>query len=341
MMKSTRQFGMFAAGLAAAMLASASLPATAAEKLTVGMPVMPPNIVHMPAFAANDLGYFEQEGLDVEILGFEGGVKAFRAVVSGDVDIASGSGPFSLVGRSKGADTKIFLAPMPKLEAVMVAQGDIKTIEDVKGRKVGIQQPGGFAWVLSMTVLRSAGLSGDDVEFVSILTEDVPPLVAGQIDTAILHVEQEMIARAKKPSLHGVANLWEVTPDQLYSGFVAKESMIADNRAAMLGFTRAVIKATRDLYDNQEKMIPIIMKNTGLSEDITRKAYKILVDSCIWDANHGISETRISYTGDRMEKVGNIAKGKVPSYDDAVDLSLAEEALKELGTYKGSCAETS
>lgn len=328
-----------AAGIAATMFAA--VPAAAQTKLTVGMPVMPPNIVHMPVFVANDLGYFKDEGLDVEILGFEGGVKAFRAVVSGDVDIASGSGPFSLVGRSKGADTKIFLAPMPKLEAVMVAQGDIKTIKDLKGRKIGIQQPGGFAWVLSMTVLRSGGLGKDDVEFISILTEDVPPLVAGQIDTAILHVEQEMIARAKKPTLHGVARLWEVTPKQLYSGFVAKEEAIAKNNKAMLGFTKAVIKATRDLYGNQDKMVPIIMKNTGLSEEITRKAYAILVDSCIWNADHGISEERIAYTGNRMEKVGNIEKGKVPSYADAVDLSLANAALKDLGMWKGPvCAET-
>lgn len=337
-----RSASVFAAAIAgSALMLGASAAHAMDTKLSVGMPVMPPNIVHMPVFAAKDLGYFKDEGLDVEIVGFEGGVKAFRAVVSGDVDIASGSGPFSLVGRSKGADTKIFLAPMPKLEAVMVAQGDIKSIADLKGRKIGIQQPGGFAWVLSMTVLRSGGLGKDDVEFISILSEDVPPLVAGQIDTAILHVEQEMIAREKKPSLHGVAKLWEVTPDQLYSGFVAKESALKENRAAMLGFTKAIIRATRDLYDDQEKMIPIIMKNTGLNEDITRKAYKILIDSCIWDGNHGLSEKRIAYTGDRMQKVGNIAEGKVPSYDDAVDLSLAEEALKELGMYKGACAETS
>jgi NitT/TauT family transport system substrate-binding protein len=343
MKKHTRNLSAWAVvGAAAVLFAATPLPASAETKLVLGMPVMPPNIVHMPVFAAADLGYFKDEGLDVEILGFEGGVKAFRAAVSGDVDIASGSGPFSLVGRSKGADTRIFLAPMPKLEAVMVAQGDIKTIADLKGRKIGIQQPGGFAWVLSMTVLRSGGLKPDDVEFISILTEDVPPLVAGQIDTAILHVEQEMIAKSKKPSLNAVARLWEVEPKQLYAGFVAKESTIAGKREAMLGFTRAVIRATRDLYADQDRMVPIIMKHTGLDEATTKKAYAILVESCIWDANHGISEERVAYTGNRMEKVGNIEKGKVPSYADAVDLSLAEQALKELGMWKGPvCAESS
>lgn len=314
--------------------------AAAEAKLKVGMPVVPPNIVHMPVFAAFDLGYYKDEGLDVEIVGFEGGVKAFRAVVSGDVDIASGSGPFSLVGRAKGAGTKIFLASLPKLEAVMVAQGDIKSVADLKGRKIGIQQPGGFAWVLSMTVLRSAGLKEEDVEFISILAEDVPPLVAGQIDTAILHVEQEMIARSKKPELHAVAKLWEIEPKQLYSGFVATEAKLAGERDAMLGFTRAVIRATRDLYAEQDKMVPIIMKHTGLDEATTREAYKVLVDSCIWDANHGVSRERIEYTGARMEKVGNIEKGKAPSYEDAVDLSLAEAALKDLGPWTGPVCAT-
>jgi ABC-type nitrate/sulfonate/bicarbonate transport system substrate-binding protein len=104
----------------------------------------------------------------------------------------------------------------------VVTQGGIKTIQDLKGRKIGIQQPVGFAWVLSMTVLRSGGLKDGDVEFISILTEVVPPLVAGQIDTAILHVEQEMIAEARTSSLHAVARLREIEPKQLYARFVAK-----------------------------------------------------------------------------------------------------------------------
>ena len=129
-------------------------------------------------------------------------------------------------------------------------------------------------------------------------------------------------------------------PKQLYAAFVAKESKLASDHAAMLGFTKAVIRATRDLYAHQDKMVPIIMKETGLDEATTRKAYKVLVDSCIWDANDGLSPERVNYTAAHMEKVGNIDKGKAPSYADAVDLSLAHAALKELGPWAGPMCKT-
>jgi len=326
---------LMTAGIAAAAIAAAPAATMAQTKISVGMPTSPPNIVHMPIYVAKDLGLYKKDGLDVEILSFEGGVKSFRAAVSGDIDVAVGSGPFSIVGRSRGAKTKLFLANAPKLEVTMVGAGSIKTLADLKGKRIGIQQPGGFAWVLSMMVLRSAKIKKDDVNFVSILSEDVPPLVAGQIDTAILHVEQEMVAKSKRPDLVPLARLWEIAPKQIYSVFAAKEDVIAAKRSAMVKLAKGHILATRMMYTDPEKVTPIIMKHTGLDRKTVAKAYKVLVDSCIWDANHGLSRERINFTTKRMEKVGNIKKGTAPSYEETVDLSIAQDALKQIGMWKG------
>ena len=200
----------------AALIAAPSL-AYAQHKLIVAMPTTPPNIVHMPMHIANDLGLFKKYGLEIKVIELAGGVYTFRAVVAGSADVASASGPFSIVGRAKGAATKMILANMPKLEASMVVNKDIKTMADLKGKRIGIQEPGGFADVLARGVLRAAKIDPKEVNFVSIATEDVPALVAGQIDTAILHVEQEIIAQQKIPSLHAIARLWEIQPENLYN----------------------------------------------------------------------------------------------------------------------------
>ncbi len=307
----------------------------AQTKLSVGMPTSPPNLVHMPMYIAKDLGLFKEQGLDVDILSFEGGVKSYRAMVSGDIDVSVGSGPFSIVGRARGAKTKLILANAPKLEVTMVVQKGIDKIEDLKGKRIGIQQPGGFAFVLSMAVLRSGGIDKKDVNFVSILSEDVPPLVAGQIDTAMLHVEQEMVAKSKRPDLHVLARMWEIAPKQIYSVLAAKEELISSKRKALEGLVKGHILATRILYTDKAKVMPILVKHTGLDEDTVSKAYDILVKNCIWDANHGLSKERVEWTTDRMAKVGNIDKGKEPSYEDTVDLTLANAAIKDLGAWKG------
>ena len=212
---------MSSRSLIPALIAAAALTiadgAQAQNKLIVAMPTTPPNIVHMPVHIANDLGLFKKYGLEIKVVELAGGVYTFRAMVAGSADVASASGPFSIVGRAKGAATKMILANMPKLEASMVVNKDIKTMADLKGKRIGIQEPGGFADVLARGVLRAAKIDPKDVHFVSIATEDVPALVANQVDTAILHVEQEIIAQQKIPTLHAIARMWEIQPDNLYN----------------------------------------------------------------------------------------------------------------------------
>jgi NitT/TauT family transport system substrate-binding protein len=326
----------------AAMVVAPAVAAAQTKPLKIGMPTSPPNIVHMSVYIAQDAGLFAAEGLKPDILAFEDGTKAFRAMMSNDVDAASGAGGSTIVARSRGAKTKIIYALAPKLEATMVAQADIKSVQDLKGKRIGVQVPGGFAWILSMTVLRSAGLGEKDVKFVSILSEDVPPLVAGQIDTAILHVEQAIVAQKQKPNLHILAKLWEVEPKQLYNVLAVQEKTIAERRDELVKMTKAIIRATRLMYEDKAKVLPIIVKRTGLEESVISPAFDIIAGSCVWDADHGLAKERVDYTSARMERVGNIDKGKAPTYEENVDLSIAEAAIKTLGPWKGpKCPSTS
>jgi NitT/TauT family transport system substrate-binding protein len=321
--------------LSAAALCAAPSFANAAEKLVVAMPTTPPNVVHMPIHIAIELGLFKKHGLTVETVALEGGVKTFRAMVAGNADIASASGPFSIIGEAKGAGTKIILANMPKLEASMVVRENIKTMADLKGKRIGIQQPGGFADVLSRGVLRAAKIDPKEVNFVSIASEDVPALVADQVDTAILHVEQEMIAKSKVPGLHAIARLWEIQPKNLYNVMAVSNKTISAKRAALKAFVEGHIEATRLIYTDKDKVLPIIMKYTHLPKDVASKTYDFLVKNCIWDANDGLGPERINFTAALMTKVGNIPAGKTPKYEDLVDGSFAHEAIKELGEWKG------
>jgi NitT/TauT family transport system substrate-binding protein len=325
---------MIAALFGATLLAAPNL-ANAQAKLIVAMPTTPPNIVHMPMHIANELGLFKKYGLEIKVIELAGGVYTFRAVVAGSADVASASGPFSAVGRAKGSGTKAILANMPKLESSMVVNKDIKTMADLKGKRIGIQEPGGFADVLARGVLRAAKIDPKEVNFVSIATEDVPALVAGQIDTAILHVEQEIIAQQKIPSLHAIARLWEIQPENLYNVLAVTEKLIKEKPAALKALVKGHIEATRLMYTDRAKVVPVIVKYTKLPKDVVEKSLDFMVQKCIWDANHGLTPKRVNATAALMERVGNIPKGQKPTYEDMVDLSFANEAIKELGEWKG------
>ena len=334
----------FTSGLAATVAAALLLlPHTATaqtNKLTVGMPTTPPNIVHMPVLVAKDLGLYKKYGVDVETVALEDGVKVYRAMLAGNIDVGMSPGSVTIIGVSNGASTKAILANSSKFEASMVVRDSIKGMEDLKGKRIGIQQPGGFADLLSRSVLRAAKIDPKDVNFVTIATEDVPALVADQVDTAILHVEQEMFAKSKVPGLHAIARMWELQPKTLYLVAAATEKTIKEKPAALQAFVNANIEATRIIYTDKAKVMPILIKYTGYPEKVLSDSYDFMVKNCIWDANTGLGPERLNFTADLMTKVGNIKEGKTPKYEDVVDASFAKKAIEQVGEWKGPVCPT-
>jgi NitT/TauT family transport system substrate-binding protein len=329
--------------LAAIAAAANVLPGAAhaqANKLVVGLPTTPPNVVHMPVIVAKDLGLYKKYGVEVDFVALDGGVKVYRAMLSGNIDVATAPAAVTAVGISKGAKVKAILANTDKFEASMVVRDNVKDMADLKGKRIGIQQPGGFADILSKNVLRAAHIDVKDVHFVTIATEDVPALVADQVDTAILHVEQELFAKEKVPSLHAIARMWELQPKTVYNFLDVTEATIQAKSKALEGFVKANIEATRIMYSDKAKVLPILVKHTGYPEKVVSDTYDFLVKNCIWNANTGLSNERVTFTSNLMEKVGNIEKGKAPTYDQIVDKTFAEKAIKELGEWKGPVCPT-
>jgi NitT/TauT family transport system substrate-binding protein len=306
-----------------------SLAATA-TKLTLGMPTTPPNLVHIGPWVAKEQGFFTEEGLDVQITTFEGGVYVIRNVVSGALDAGAGVGASVAVSVAKKAGIKAFFAPAPKFASTMTVRSNIKTIQDLKGKKIGVQEIGGFADVLSRMVLAKAGIKPEEVTFIPIASADVPPLVAGQIDTAVLHVDQLMIARQKDPSFHPLVKFWELEPNQLFLTMVAQEKKLAAEPAKYQALVRALAKANRFMYANKARTVEIAAKYAKLPRDVAEPAYDELVKGKVWAQNDGLPRAKVEYTIDRMVQVGSIKSEDRPKHEDYVAVSILEEAMKRL-----------
>lgn len=304
------------------------------KKLTLAMPVTPPNLVHVPPYLAKDLGYFKEEGLDVDIVSFEGGVGSLRVLLAGQVDVANTSGDPPIIARAKGASLRLIYASAPRLEAVLTVQGDIKDIKDLKGRKIGIQEPNGFADIFSRRALLKAGLKPTDAQFISTSTAGrVPALITGQVDTGVMHVEQANRAIKRKPSLHNVLNFWEAFPDALYQVFVASEDKLRKDPEALTGFIKAVMKATRFMYRNKDKALDAAAEITGYGREELEPAMDQLFKGRVWSVNDGLPQRMVEFNIANQVRIGNIPADKKPTYDQVVDLGPATAALKALGKW--------
>ena len=317
-----------------ALAVAASLPAQAPKKLVLAMAVTPPNLVHIPPYLAKDLGYFKEEGLDVEIVSFEGGVGSLRAMMAGSADLSLTSGDPPILARVQGSPLKMIVSTSPRLEAVMTVQGSIKDVKDLKGKKIGIQEPSGFADLFSRRLLTQAGIKPEEVQIISTSTAGrVPALVTGQVDTGVLHVEQAIRAIKRNPNLRNVVNFWEVFPDAFYNVIVANEKVLKEKPDAVEGFVRAVIKADRYLYRNKRGALDAAVEFTGYTLEEIEPAFDQLIKGRVWSVNDGLSRRMVDFSIDNLVKIGRIPPDKKPSYEQVVDLGPANAALKTLGKW--------
>jgi NitT/TauT family transport system substrate-binding protein len=304
--------------------------ADAATKLTFGMPTTPPNMVHIAPWVAKEQGFFAEEGLDVEIPTFEGGIYVIRNVVSGALDAGAGAGASVAVSVARKAGIKAIYSLAPRFASTMTVRSNIKTLQDLKGKRFGVQEIGGFADILSRMVLRKAGIKPEEVTFVPIASADVPPLLAGAIDTAILHVDQMIMARQKEPSLHTLVKFWELEPNQLFLVIVAQDKKLAAEPAKYAALVRALAKANRFIYANKARTVEMAVKYAKIPRDVAEQAYDELVKGKVWAQNDGLPRDKVEYTINRMVQVGNIKPEERPKYEDYLAVSVIEEAMKRL-----------
>src|SRR4029453_9491546 len=96
----------------------------------------------------------------------------------------------------------------------------------------------------------------------------VPGLLTNQIDTAILHDDQVLVAKKKKTVLNILDNFWEPLPNWFNSPYIAPEKEIASNRQLYIDIMAALIKANRYIYNNKSKTVEIATKYTQQDSDV-------------------------------------------------------------------------
>ncbi|MEZ5644900.1 MAG: ABC transporter substrate-binding protein [Burkholderiaceae bacterium] len=163
--------------------------AQALEKTKVTIAVGGKNLFYyLPLTIAEQLGYFKDEGLDVNIVDFAGGSRALQAVVGGSADVVSGAFEHTINMQFKGQPMRAFVlqgaAPQIVLGINPKTMPNFKSVADLKGKKIGVTAPGSSTNVMANYVLAKAGLKPSDVSFVGVGASNgaVAAMRAGQID---------------------------------------------------------------------------------------------------------------------------------------------------------------
>jgi ABC-type nitrate/sulfonate/bicarbonate transport system substrate-binding protein len=302
--------------------------------IRVALPTSVTSFSNSDIAVAQDLGYFKELGLTVQTTNLKAGGDAVKGVVSGSFDIGGASIEPVINAYVTGAKLNIIASYADRLVVDLVTPKSISDAAGLAGKNLGVQEVGSFREVMTRMVLESAGLTQSDVSYVPTNANAiVSGLVAGQIQSGILQPEQLISAETKDPDLHSLVNLYSIEPKYFYGTYFASQSWLQANPEAAVRFAQALTKAHRTMYDDEAKVVPIIVKATGFSEDIITQAWTVYMkDIQAFAKNEGLDQANIDYTVGRMQKLGTLRPGASADVSKLVDRTPITQAVQNLGS---------
>ena len=130
-----------------------------------------PLLYYLPLTLAERLGYFKDAGLNVQINDFGGGAKSLQALIGGSADVVTGAYDHTIQMQAKSQPI-VAVAQLGRYPGIVLASvnkaGTIKSVNDLKGKKVGVTAPGSSTNFMLNHVLTSMGLKPEDASVIGV-----------------------------------------------------------------------------------------------------------------------------------------------------------------------------
>ena len=174
---------------AVAILFSLQLANVSAQtRITIGVAAMSPRTI--PLIVAQEQGLFAKHGIEARIVLIRGAPTLVASLISGDIEVGYTGGPAVIGAAAQGVYMRILSSISSRLTHTVIANPSIKSAEQLRGKRMGIQSIGGSTWMHTMLALEYLGLDAkrDNVSLL-VIGDSVligQSLEAGRIDAATL-----------------------------------------------------------------------------------------------------------------------------------------------------------
>jgi len=265
-----------------AMISTFSAAAVAApDKLRIGTPEAVGFNFYM-LDAGIDLGIYRKVDLDIQRIDLEGGAKLHQAMAAGAIDIALGGGT-DLLFVAKGSPEKAVavLGTAPANLAVLV-RGDspIKTIEDLKGKKVAATTVGSLTSWFAQEIARREGWGVDGVTLVYLGGNEsmLAGLATKTVDAVSGSLEVGHI-RGAQGKYRMIVKGGAFVHDFVASVIYASNATIAERPDALRRFLKGWFETVAYLRRHKQEAIPLMAKIMKAPEDAVARIYDDEIDS--------------------------------------------------------------
>jgi NitT/TauT family transport system substrate-binding protein len=242
---------------------------SAQEKLRVGLSSV--SATNGSIWVAEDKGLFRKHGIDVEVIVVGGGgARVVSSLVAGDLHFSVGGGEGSVRSQIRGADTVIVASSLSKGLQRIMARPEIKSYQELKGRRIGITQYGSAAHLVLLLMLQKWNMRTDQVQILQVGSS--PAMLAsldkGGIDAAVLTLPTFFVAEDRGYRIVGDP----ITMDIFYlqNTLESTRGFLRKNRDGAVRFMRGYIEGIAYFKNNKKESLDVLRKKLRIQSEQER-----------------------------------------------------------------------
>jgi len=309
-----------------------SAQSLAAERIRIGYSSISGS--YLGLWVARDAGLFAREGLDDQMILIPSGSQLAQVVIAGEVDIAALNGSSAMAAALQGADLKIVGNTTNRLIFSIYVRPEIKSIDALKGKKIGVTRYGSATDISARYALRKHNLDPQkDVNILQMgaMSSIMGGLQGGSIDAGL--VSPPTLFAVEKLGFRELVNVTDMdiafpNPSLVVQGDIMKKKPELVDR-----FMRAYARAIQRARTDKELTFKSIAKYTKLADSfVLQKAYDLYVGKVLEKAPY-INMAGMKNALDDLAKTVPAAKDAKPEqFIDMGYLDRLEKSglLKEL-----------
>ncbi len=228
-------------------------------------------------YVTKKIGAFKRNGLDVDLVLFQGGTQALQALLSGDVKLISGGGGSAAQrARIKGAGNVLVATYTPTMPYSLYVNSRIKSAKDLKGGKVAVSRFGSSSDFATRFMLKGMGLDPEkEVTIMQIGNQQgrFTALISGAVDGAVIDIPNTLLA--KRQGFFQLADASALGLVYPHNNIATSDAFIREEPETVRNFLRAYVEGIAYYKTHKSESVQMIKEFLRLKDDgIAEESYE-------------------------------------------------------------------
>jgi NitT/TauT family transport system substrate-binding protein len=300
-----------------------SNPVEAVDRIRIA--VSNPNMPNLTVAAAQKQGFFKDENLEAEIIRMNPNV-AITALSTGDVDYCQLFGAV-VGGAIAGLPVRIVAGFLDNWPMTLIAQPELKSLKDLKGKTLGISSFGATPDVAARLMIKRAGIDPEKEIKILALGSDAARLTALKqrvVDVVVISPPAD--TQMEKQGYTILARAYELFSFP-YLGLGTHTRKIKDKPDEIRRVIKATIRANRFIRDHRDEAVQTLIGWGKVEREFAYASYDALRN--LFNADGAIPEDGLKLVIDQTRRTNKVTREVAPN--EVVDLSFLRAAQAELG----------